>query len=101
MSNSPFRPGYSRMPLVFGGHESTIRDFENVFENYDIGENQSVLISGLRGAGKTSMLGTLGDLAEKFGWLTIREDAGAGSQAALTVAETSCGVAGAVHPSRS
>jgi hypothetical protein len=78
MSNSPFRPGYSRMPLVFGGHESTIRDFENVFENYDIGENQSVLISGLRGAGKTSMLGTLGDLAEKFGWLTIREDAGAG-----------------------
>ena len=78
MSNSPFRPGFSRMPLVFGGHENTIRDFENVFENYDLGENQSVLISGLRGAGKTPMLGTLGDVAEKNGWLCIREDAGAG-----------------------
>ena len=26
------------MPLVFGGHEDTIRDFENVFENYDLGK---------------------------------------------------------------
>jgi len=66
------------MPLVFGGHESTVKEFENVFANYDIGENQSVLISGLRGAGKTSMLGTLEDLASKNGWLTIREDAGRG-----------------------
>ena len=36
MSNSAFRPGFSRMPLVFGGHENIIRDFENVFENYDL-----------------------------------------------------------------
>ena len=36
MSSSPFRPEFSRMPLVFGGHENTIRDFENVFENYDL-----------------------------------------------------------------
>ncbi|MBC7724632.1 MAG: ATP-binding protein [Burkholderiaceae bacterium] len=78
MSNSPFRPGYSRMPLVFGGHERTVREFENVFQNFDIGENQSVLVSGLRGAGKTSMLGTLGDLAAAHGWTVIREDAGTG-----------------------
>jgi|GEM_PF-2125517 len=38
MSNSPFRPGFSRIPLVFGGHENNIRDFENVFENYDLGK---------------------------------------------------------------
>ncbi len=78
MSNSPFRPGYSRMPLVFGGHEDTVEEFENVFEHYDLGDNQSVLISGLRGAGKTSMLGTLEELASKHGWITIREDAGTG-----------------------
>ncbi|MFA7265710.1 MAG: ATP-binding protein [Candidatus Nanopelagicales bacterium] len=78
MSNSPFRPGYSRMPLVFGGHDEAIAEFENVFANYDLGENQSVLLSGLRGAGKTSMLGTLADLAASHGWMVIREDAGEG-----------------------
>lgn len=78
MSNSPFRPGYSRMPLVFGGHDEIVEEFENVFANYDLGENQSVLLSGLRGAGKTSMLGTLEDRASEHGWFTIREDAGTG-----------------------
>ena len=78
MSNSPFRPGYSRKPLVFGGYQKAIKEFENVFENYDFGENQSVLLSGLRGAGKTSMLGTLADIASKHGWIVIREDAAAG-----------------------
>jgi len=66
------------MPLVFGGHDEAIAEFENVFANYDLGENQSVLLSGLRGAGKTSMLGTLADLAASHGWMVIREDAGEG-----------------------
>ena len=43
MSNSPFRPGFSRMPLVFGGHENIIRDFENVFENYDLGKKRETV----------------------------------------------------------
>ncbi len=77
-SNSPFRPGYSRAPLVFGGHEDAIEEFTNVFENYDIGENQSILISGLRGAGKTSMLGVMQEVAESAGWITISDDAGSG-----------------------
>ncbi|WP_026552528.1 ATP-binding protein [Arthrobacter sp. H20] len=77
-SNSPFRPGYSRAPLVFGGHVDTIEEFTNVFVNYDIGENQSILISGLRGAGKTSMLGVMQELAESAGWITISDDAGSG-----------------------
>lgn len=77
-SNSPFRPGYSRAPLVFGGYEDTIEEFANVFENYDIGENQSILLSGLRGAGKTSMLGVMQGAAESAGWITISDDAGSG-----------------------
>ena len=43
MSNSPFRPGFSRVPLVFGGHENIIRDFENVFENYDLGKKRETV----------------------------------------------------------
>ncbi|ALG84382.1 AAA family ATPase [Gordonia phthalatica] len=77
-TNSPFRPGYSRPPLIFGGHQDEIEEFTEVFQHYDFGENQSVLISGLRGAGKTSMLSRLQDIAETHGWLTIRDDASKG-----------------------
>lgn len=78
MSKSPFSPGYNRMPLVFGGHERVVAEFDNVFENCDLGENQSVLLSGLRGAGKTSMMGVLADLATGHDWLVIRENASRG-----------------------
>ncbi|HEX8509097.1 MAG TPA: ATP-binding protein [Propionibacteriaceae bacterium] len=75
---SPFSPGYGRRPLVFGGHEAELAELNEVFETLDFGENQSVLISGLQGAGKTSMLPELQDSARKSGWLVIHDDASAG-----------------------
>lgn len=75
---SPFSPGYGRRPLVFGGHEEELAELAEVFQSLDFGENQSVLISGLRGAGKTSMLVKLQDLARESGWLVISDDASAG-----------------------
>lgn len=75
---SPFSPGYGRRPLVFGGHDVELRQLTEVFETLDFGENQSVLISGLRGAGKTSMLAKLQDTAQDSGWLVISDDASAG-----------------------
>lgn len=75
---SPFSPGYGRRPLVFGGHETELAELSDVFATLDFGENQSVLISGLRGAGKTSMLAKLQDSARSNGWLVISDDASAG-----------------------
>lgn len=78
MDPSPFSPGYGRRPLVFGGHSAEISELTEVFETLDFGENQSVLISGLRGAGKTSMLAKLQDAARDNGWLVISDDASSG-----------------------
>ncbi|KQS06127.1 ATPase [Curtobacterium sp. Leaf183] len=75
---SPFSPGYGRRPLVFGGHDEELAELTAVFETLDFGENQSVLISGLHGAGKTSMLAKLQDSAKDNGWLVISDDASAG-----------------------
>lgn len=75
---SPFSPGYGRRPLVFGGHAAETAELTEVFETLDFGENQSVLISGLRGAGKTSMLAKLQDAAREQGWLVISDDASSG-----------------------
>lgn len=75
---SPFSPGYGRRPLVFGGHQEEYAELVEVFETLDFGQNQSVLISGLRGAGKTSMLAKLQDAARDSGWLAISDDASSG-----------------------
>lgn len=82
--NSPFTPGYGRRPLVYGGHESLLDEMRTVFAEHDLGENQSLLLSGLRGAGKTSMLQRIEDLARENNWLVISEDASAGLQRRLT-----------------
>ncbi|MGN6325374.1 ATP-binding protein [Pseudolysinimonas sp.] len=75
---SPFSPGYGRRPLVFGGHETDLAELTDVFETLDFGESQSVLVSGLRGSGKTSLLSVLQDAARNRGWLVISDDASAG-----------------------
>ena len=76
--NSPFNPGYGKQPLVFGGHEKDIEELTDVFATMDFGENHSVLVAGLRGAGKTSMLTLLKDAAAEQGWLVISDDASSG-----------------------
>lgn len=77
-SNSPFNPGYGKQPLVFGGHAREVEELTAVFRTFDFGENQSVLVSGVRGAGKTAMLTLLRDAAAAEGWLVISDDASAG-----------------------
>lgn len=64
--------------MVFGGHAAELAELTAVFETLDFGENQSVLISGLRGAGKPSMLAQLQDAAQEHGWIVIGDDASSG-----------------------
>lgn len=75
---SPFTPGYGKKPAIFGGHGQELAELNAVFNTLDFGENHSVLVSGLRGAGKTSFLTTLQDAAHDAGWLVISDDASAG-----------------------
>lgn len=81
---SPFTPGYGRQPLIFGGHQAVIAELTDVFRSFDFGENHSVLVSGLRGAGKTSMLGLLQREAAEQGWFVIADDASTGLMKRVT-----------------
>lgn len=83
---SPFTPGYGKQPLVFGGHEDVVTELSGVFSSFDFGENHSILISGLRGAGKTSMLGLLQREAADNGWFVIADDASTGLMHRVTTA---------------
>ncbi|WP_295839276.1 ATP-binding protein [uncultured Microbacterium sp.] len=75
---SPFTPGYGKKPAIFGGHGEELAELRRVFDTLDFGENHSVLVSGLRGVGKTSFLATLQDDARDAGWIVISDDASAG-----------------------
>ena len=72
MSRSPFTPGYGVQPLVFGGHVEELAAFRRAFEDYDFGDRRSILLSGLRGTGKTSMLLELQAMAEEDAALAER-----------------------------
>lgn len=75
---SPFNPGYGKKPAVYGGRHREIDELTRVFDTLDFGENNSVLVSGLRGAGKTAMLTVLEDAARARDWIVINEDASRG-----------------------
>lgn len=81
---SPFTPGYSKPPLVFGGHRAELNEITEVFRTLDFGENDSLLISGLRGSGKTSMLARLQDAAREAGWIVLADDASKGLMERIT-----------------
>src|SRR5699024_9092416 len=71
-------------PLVFGGHRTELNEITEVFRTLDFGENDSLLISGLRGSGKTSMLARLQDSAREAGWIVLADDASKGLMERIT-----------------
>ncbi|WP_295836516.1 ATP-binding protein [uncultured Microbacterium sp.] len=69
--NSPFRPGYGVRPLVLGGHQPLLDRVQAIFDHGDIAGLNAMLLAGVRGSGKTSMLSEITERAETAGWITI------------------------------
>ncbi len=73
---NPFKPGSGLRPPALEGRAQQIDAFDLLVaragrRNYDRG----MVLSGLRGVGKTTLLNTLSDHAERHGWLTITLEA--------------------------
>ncbi len=69
---NPFKPGSGLQPPALEGRDQQIADFGILVARsrrriYDRG----MILTGLRGVGKTTLLNTLADHAERQGWLTI------------------------------
>lgn len=69
---NPFKPGSGLRPPALEGREEQIDSFDLLVarskrRNYDRG----LILTGLRGVGKTTLLNTLADHADRQGWLTI------------------------------
>lgn len=69
---NPFRPGAGHMPLYLAGREIEKEEFRRLLDQSAILDN--LVLTGLRGVGKTVLLDTLKPLAIADGWLWVGTD---------------------------
>ena len=69
---NPYRPGAGHMPPHLAGREHEHREFERLLEQEEILEN--MVLTGLRGVGKTVLLETFKPRAMQRGWLWATAD---------------------------
>lgn len=69
---NPFRPGAGHMPPYLAGRQAEIGEFSRLLGQNVILEN--LLLTGLRGVGKTVLLETLKPIAIDRGWLWVGTD---------------------------
>ena len=69
---NPFRPGAGHMPPYLAGRESERAEFLRLLEQVVILEN--LVLTGLRGVGKTVLMETLKPTAVESGWVWLGAD---------------------------
>ncbi len=69
---NPFRPGAGHMPPYLAGRRQEREEFLRLLDQETILEN--MVLTGLRGVGKTVLLDTFKPLAQERGWLWIGTD---------------------------
>ncbi|MFN0137248.1 MAG: AAA family ATPase [Phycisphaerae bacterium] len=69
---NPFRPGAGHMPPYLAGREEETREFRRLLEQTIVFEN--LVLTGLRGVGKTVLLDTLKPLAMGSRWMWAAGD---------------------------
>ena len=68
---NPYTPGAGSRPSELAGRDEEIESFQILLSRLVLGKpEQSQIISGLRGVGKTVLLNTFEDLAERGGYLS-------------------------------
>lgn len=67
--NNPYAPGAGQRPPELAGRDEQLRAFEVVLERVGKGRpERSIVLTGLRGVGKTVLLNTLRSAAVRRGW---------------------------------
>lgn len=69
---NPYRPGAGHMPPHLAGREREFEEFDRLLDQQEILEN--LVLTGLRGVGKTVLLEKLKPRAVESGWLWASAD---------------------------
>ncbi len=68
---NPFRPGAGHMPPYLAGREDETAEFRRLLDQTTILEN--LVLTGLRGVGKTVLLEAFKPLAIQEGWKLLKK----------------------------
>jgi AAA ATPase domain len=72
---SPYSPGAGAIPLVLAGREREIAAFRDLIGRLNRGQHgRGLLLTGLRGVGKTALLGWYDELGAEMRWRVYREE---------------------------
>lgn len=69
---NPFRPGAGHMPPYLAGRQDEETEFKKLLSQTEITDN--LILTGLRGVGKTVLLETFKPIAQQEGWLWVGTD---------------------------
>ena len=69
---NPYAPGAGTKPPALVGRDKQIESFDNLLQRLENGyAEQSMIVTGLRGVGKTVLLDVFREKAEARGWATV------------------------------
>ena len=72
MLENPFTPTFGEVPLHMAGREALLGELSLAFKSTHRHPNLTTAITGARGTGKTALLSTAANEAEKLGWIAVR-----------------------------
>lgn len=69
---NPYTPNAGARPPFLVGRDHELESFDVLLSRMENGlQQQSMIITGLRGVGKTVLLGAFRDIADEHGWVTL------------------------------
>ena len=74
-ARNPFAPTFGASPPLLAGRDEILEDIAEALDTGPTHPDYTVLFVGARGAGKTTMLNAVEDLARERGWIAISVDA--------------------------
>lgn len=77
--SNPYSPGAGRRPPQLAGRDGDLAAFDALLARLERGRGErGIVMTGLRGVGKTVLLGECRDRAERRGWVVAKVEAGTG-----------------------
>ncbi|MFC9336152.1 ATP-binding protein [Arthrobacter sp. NPDC057009] len=74
--SNPYTPNAGATPEIVIGRDELLEDFKVLLHRLGRGRtNQSMIVTGLRGVGKTVLLGEFRQIAEEFKWRVLELEA--------------------------
>lgn len=99
--SNPYAPGAGTRPPALAGRDREIEAYEVLLDRLKDGTaGQSMIVTGLRGVGKTVLLNTFEDIAVDRGWIALQREFDEQTSLPAVVARSTKRILGDIEPGR-